>query len=1391
MVKANKVYVGLDLGTNSVGWAVSDEHYKILKAKGHSLWGIRLFDEANTAADRRALRTARRREKRRHDRIALLQDIFKDEVSKVDGEFFLRLNNSGLLEEDKQTKGRFSLFNDKGFTDVDYYKSYPTIYHLRQALIEEDGKFDIRLVYLACHHLIKYRGNFLMEGQNFSNKGQESGGDYIIGLFSKLQEYFQSKEATSSFTIKVNDFNSFSSGIVSAVGINATVQAILTSVAFSEEKLGKVLAKALAGGNVKASMIVPSDEEPEEDEKSFSFASGDFDDVVMPELQDKYDTDGTVFVILESIFNWIQFKKILKGKTFLCSAMVSRYKKYGNELAFLKSFVRKHMTKADYDEMFVEPGTKELCNYSAYNKGSLTGGKKLYSKGCDYNAFKKYLNGKLSKLVEAQPELATDSDLLNIQSGLASGDFLKKMNDPANGTIPYQINQIELQEILAKQSKYYPFLTVKDGKYTAAEKIKMLLTFRIPYFVGPLNNHQPEGANKHDWVVRKAQGPITPWNFDDMVDLDKSEDRFIGRMTNKCSYLIDQDVLPKQSLAYQEYLVLNELNNLSLNGQKLDKDLKNEIFEKVYKNNSKVSLRKISEYIRSTGRAKSLGEIELTGLNGEPKAFLTSYIFFKKILGDVNYDNSPMIEEIIKWLNISEDKNRVALRIKNTKEYRAVLTDDQIKSIVSYPCSGWGRLSMGLLKGDDIGWVDPVLGTFNNIIDLMHLTDMNFMSILNSPQFGILKQIDHHNEKFVSDSSSVTYKDVEDLNVSPAVRRPINQALRIVDELHKVTKREPDKIFVEVTREKKDSNKTPDSRKKRLLDYYENIKDQTEEFNNLKAKLVNCSEQSLKAARVYLYFTQLGRCLYSGEVIDFEDLENRNIYDIDHIYPQSLIKDDSLSNRVLVKKTINSGEKKDIYPIGSDIRVRMAQFWRKLHDQNLIDDEKFSRLMRSSPLTDDEINSFVQRQIVTTSQSVKGLISLLKRQYPKAEVVWSKADHASAFRKEFGFVKSRTVNDYHHAQDAYLNIVAGNVYQTKYSSFGNGTVMSYAAIKKQNPLFTINPEKIFQSTVPGAWNLGEGQKDIETVRKFMSHNDILYTQMPYEEKGAFYDMNLSKKGEKKNYGAPNESNPRKDSSKYGGYDNIKIAYFFIAESDGKKGQRVKTIESMPIMYAERFQKDHGFAKELLEGYFGLKNPVIIKSEINIMSPVLIGKSKVILRGKSLESILVSHCIQWNASKDVIAYVHILDKFKADSQKKKEFDIKHLMDSTIQEYEINGNTNEQETQKFIITKEANCSLFNVIFRQLQKNNYSGVPFGSTLEGIQNGYEKFKLLDIKGQVIVLFQMMNLLKCDSTTADLTLIESGGHMGKTLISKNLNSLDISLVYESITGLYIKQKKI
>ena len=96
-------FLGLDVGSNSVGYAVTDtsENYCILKHKGTPMWGVTLFDEAVSKSEQRSFRVARRRLLRRRQRINLLQEIFAPEIMKVDEQFYQRIKENGLLQEDR------------------------------------------------------------------------------------------------------------------------------------------------------------------------------------------------------------------------------------------------------------------------------------------------------------------------------------------------------------------------------------------------------------------------------------------------------------------------------------------------------------------------------------------------------------------------------------------------------------------------------------------------------------------------------------------------------------------------------------------------------------------------------------------------------------------------------------------------------------------------------------------------------------------------------------------------------------------------------------------------------------------------------------------------------------------------------------------------------------------------------------------------------------------------------------------------------------------------------------------------------------------------------------------------------------------------------------------
>ena len=112
---AQKYYLGLDMGTSSLGWAVTDSEYHLLRAKGKDLWGVRLFPEAEAAAGRRTNRISRRRLQREKARIGFVRDVFADAIGKVDPGFYQRLDDS------KQTvRVAFEMFGRETPVEIAY-----------------------------------------------------------------------------------------------------------------------------------------------------------------------------------------------------------------------------------------------------------------------------------------------------------------------------------------------------------------------------------------------------------------------------------------------------------------------------------------------------------------------------------------------------------------------------------------------------------------------------------------------------------------------------------------------------------------------------------------------------------------------------------------------------------------------------------------------------------------------------------------------------------------------------------------------------------------------------------------------------------------------------------------------------------------------------------------------------------------------------------------------------------------------------------------------------------------------------------------------------------------------------------------------------------------------
>ena len=304
-----KYNIGLDIGTTSVGWAVvEDGTQKIMRKGKKALWGVRLFEEAQTAAERRGYRSTRRRYDRRRNRIKLLQEEFNSEINKVDPDFFIKLKESKYLEKDEKNK-TIKLTKEEKRAVKQYYDKYPTIYHLRKELMNQQEKMDIRLIYLAIHHMIKYRGNFLYGNTSF-NANNLNIKDCLVQTFDTLQNNIPELEILDNYN-EVIDFDQFSKILLnlSKNDIKVEVKKLLSDTC--NKQFVAELIKLLVGNkfNVNKLFVI----ENAENKIELNFNGSDFDDKYaeieqllgdkiesLQELKNLYDT-----VFLKVVFNFM------------------------------------------------------------------------------------------------------------------------------------------------------------------------------------------------------------------------------------------------------------------------------------------------------------------------------------------------------------------------------------------------------------------------------------------------------------------------------------------------------------------------------------------------------------------------------------------------------------------------------------------------------------------------------------------------------------------------------------------------------------------------------------------------------------------------------------------------------------------------------------------------------------------------------------------------------------------------------------------------------------------------------------------------------------------------------------------------------------------------------
>lgn len=358
------------------------------------------------------------------------------------------------------------------------------------------------------------------------------------------------------------------------------------------------------------------------------------------------------------------------------------------------------------------------------------------------------------------------------------------------------------------------------------------------------------------------------------------------------------------------------------------------------------------------------------------------------------------------------------------------------------------------------------------------------------------------------------------------------------------------------------------------------------------------------------------------------------------------------------------------------------------------------------------------------------------------------------------------MNDFHHAKDAYLNIVVGNVFYTKF------TANPLNFLKGDHPVYTLNTKSLYSHKISrngvDAWIPEEKDKEgniipghegtMGTVKRWMRKNNILLTRMTYEGKGGLFNQTIMKKGKGK---MPLKGKlPLSDMTKYGGYTGVTLAHISLVRA--KKGKKeVYILESVPAYCAKllKTKEDYVnyFEKEWKANGKKYETPEICIPVIPLQSLIEVNGFKMHISGKNGKGYGVKN-----------AQELCLDNSSAVVLKK-------VLKYNLQNY---GRISDEEVM----------NLYDLFIKKLGNTIYSK-EYGDIAKMLSNKRSKFSSLVLRDKCKLLEEILHLFQCNSSASNLNALGGANRTGLLKIGKTIGKKDrVYLIEQSITGFYEKR---
>ena len=565
-------------------------------------------------------------------------------------------------------------------------------------------------------------------------------------------------------------------------------------------------------------------------------------------------------------------------------------------------------------------------------------------------------------------------------------------------TFPNQAYLKEAQAILRCQRQYHPQL---DEAFETA--YLELLARKRPFYIGPGSE-----KSRTDYGVYRTNGETLTHLYADLV--------------GTCSLFPEERRVPSLSKKAQLYNWLNDLNNLTINGEKLSLKEKETLLDEL------MSQKRIGNGLALLKRIAKLKKVTLEDIQGYRRDnkgtpdchCLEPYLRLKQALEKVECNKSldeltdAQIERLVYLMTINSE----VITLTQALQEESFIPSEWVNPLVVFRSKNGKYFSK---------WHSYSEKALDLLIPRLWENEKNHMQILAELNLATQQSRIKGKGKYLSISDLT-----EDL-YNPVVRRAVQETGKVINE---VLKRygSLDYVVIEMARDwngevdKKAIQKQQEEAAKKTREAFAEASVEYQFWHEHLAK------DPLLKLKIQLWHEQGKCCPYSGERITISNLIHQSsLYEIDHIIPKSISFDDSRSNKVLCLASENQAKRQrspfDYYTEtqGKEAYQVFKQRVLSLYDngngrltrakkENLLCEESLSKYETRLRFKHRHLNDtrYASRIVLNTLQD------FMKEKKYGTKVVTVRGKFTSQLRHHWGLNKNREDNHAHHLMDALV-----------------------------------------------------------------------------------------------------------------------------------------------------------------------------------------------------------------------------------------------------------------------------------------------------------------------------------------------------------------------------------